>query len=793
MKKILSVLIIFIITLSLSACSLLEMLNPILNQTTQNNNEPTTTVTQKNENPTKLIEKDNQGVYVDSQGEMAYVYSDRVVIGEEEYSLLSDSEGIYALVDGQKQYLVFGEGINIGGLEIKFFTFGDHAFNITNHRLPIDINNTLLETSEVYQKIQEIYDSIKSFESQESFAYEASFSISISNEKTGEIGEIEEEGFDLLALLDGLSVEGSGSINIQNFNLRDLSNMLGLIVFDIDGEAGEDKVSEHVRVNFQDGKIYIVSYEDDPEYKKYEVDEIPDDIDFEEVLDFDLIDVLKNIYSEDSFSDFAEVFNTFLAIEDGFKDLDFTIDDIEELYSDLVTFEEGVLDININSEKLTDFANKLKGKLREEIIPKLENVYQIMLENFPDMDIESSEQFEEFVLTYINQYTALIDELLNEITINDFSIHLDLNTYELSVNINFSICDVTSLEDEETGEEVVSTSETTFQINISFEQKDVVDVERVDPQDYIVTYQKIIDGVKEHLPELDFPAFPNEYFECDMERYEYFNGGVSYNFDLDDLDLEDARLLFAHLVSQIDEELDTEESTYCSKSYVDSETILNIYISMGHSYSEEDDDNYYLSITIEKKENDLDKVSVIVEEGIEIEFDRSFDDYVCLSDWGEISGRASWEDSSKTLVTLWNDQILSYNNLICDYDYSEEGELIETIIGPAEFNTNIGVGDVEIEFKLMDFNPWEDDYLYVRVDEYDADVLCPTYALRDSEIKIKVSPSKYAQDVSEFMVSYSFNYNDEDPQTTVVEAGEILEINIPEDAETIIVRIEPNS
>ena len=178
---------------------------------------------------------------------------------------------------------------------------------------------------------------------------------------------------------------------------------------------------------------------------------------------------------------------------------------------------------------------------------------------------------------------------------------------------------------------------------------------------------------------------------------------------------------------------------------------------------------------------------------IEIEFDRSFDDYVCLSDWGEISGRASWEDSSKTLVTLWNDQILSYNNLICDYDYSEEGELIETIIGPAEFNTNIGVGDVEIEFKLMDFNPWEDDYLYVRVDEYDADVLCPTYALRDSEIKIKVSPSKYAQDVSEFMVSYSFNYNDEDPQTTVVEAGEILEINIPEDAETIIVRIEPNS
>ena len=793
MKKILSVLIIFIITLSLSACSLLEMLNPILNQTTQNNNEPTTTVTKANENPTKLVEKDNQGVYVDGQGEMAYVYSDRVIIGEEEYSLLSDSEGVYALVDGQKQYLVFGEGINIGGIEIKFFTFGDHAFNITNHRLPIDINNTLLETSEVYQKIQEIYDSIKSFESQESFAYEASFSISISNEKTGEIGEIEEEGFDLLALLDGLSIEGSGSINIQNFNLRDLSNMLGLIVFDIDGEAGEEKVSEHVRVNFQDGKIYIVSYEDDPEYKKYEVDEIPDDIDFEEVSDFDLIDVLKNVYSEDSFSDFAEVFNTFLAIEDGFKDLDFTIDDIEELYSDLVTFEEGVLDININSEKLTDFANKLKRKLREEIIPKLENVYQIMLENFPDMEIESSEQFEEFVLTYINKYTALIDELLNEITINDFSIHLDLNTYELSVNINFSICDVTSLEDEETGEEVVSTSETTFQISISFEQKDVVDVERVDPQDYIVTYQKIIDGVKEHLPELDFPAFPNEYFECDMERYEHYNGGVSYNFDLDDLDLEDARLLFAHLVSQIDEELDTEESTYCSKSYVDSETILNISISMGHSYSEEDDDNYYLSITIEKKENDLDRVSVIVEEGIEIEFDRSFDDYVCLSDWGEISGRASWKDSSKTLVTLWNDQILSYNNLICDYDYSEEGELIETIIGPAEFNTNIGVGDVEIEFKLMDFNPWEDDYLYVRVDEYDADVLCPTYALRDSEIKIKVSPSKYVQDVSEFMVSYSFNYNDEDPQTTVVEAGEILEINIPEDAETIIVRIEPNS
>lgn len=793
MKKILSVLIIFIITLSLSACSLLEMLNPILNQTTQNNNEPTTTVTKANENPTKLVEKDNQGVYVDGQGEMAYVYSDRVIIGEEEYSLLSDSEGVYALVDGQKQYLVFGEGINIGGFEIKFFTFGDHAFNITNHRLPIDINNTLLETSEVYQKIQEIYDSIKSFESQESFAYEASFSISISNEKTGEIGEIEEEGFDLLALLDGLSIEGSGSINIQNFNLRDLSNMLGLIVFDIDGEAGEEKVSEHVRVNFQDGKIYIVSYEDDPEYKKYEVDEIPDDIDFEEVSDFDLIDVLKNVYSEDSFSDFAEVFNTFLAIEDGFKDLDFTIDDIEELYSDLVTFEEGVLDININSEKLTDFANKLKRKLREEIIPKLENVYQIMLENFPDMEIESSEQFEEFVLTYINKYTALIDELLNEITINDFSIHLDLNTYELSVNINFSICDVTSLEDEETGEEVVSTSETTFQISISFEQKDVVDVERVDPQDYIVTYQKIIDGVKEHLPELDFPAFPNEYFECDMERYEHYNGGVSYNFDLDDLDLEDARLLFAHLVSQIDEELDTEESTYCSKSYVDSETILNISISMGHSYSEEDDDNYYLSITIEKKENDLDRVSVIVEEGIEIEFDRSFDDYVCLSDWGEISGRASWKDSSKTLVTLWNDQILSYNNLICDYDYSEEGELIETIIGPAEFNTNIGVGDVEIEFKLMDFNPWEDDYLYVRVDEYDADVLCPTYALRDSEIKIKVSPSKYVQDVSEFMVSYSFNYNDEDPQTTVVEAGEILEINIPEDAETIIVRIEPNS
>ena len=567
------------------------------------------------------VATEKQGVYADSSNltSTVAVREASVTLSDKKtYPLFENETGVYFLANGKENYISFTVTATVASI-----TLDSKTYIITAAPLPV-------EEGEFTRLVRSIFENAQT-EATKDFAL--ALSATASAKQTIVSGAKDPNKIDLIgAFLGDSQLSATANVNVKNFDITDLSKLLAEIKIQLNAKANGEEVQSNVQVNAQDGKVYTKQDNGNPEEAEYSVEDLPSAAD------------LAGELMEAQTLDFEELFAQLAQIEAKLAEIGVKYSDIKDALSTVFSLNENELKINITKEKAQLALLSVQVIVAANLDKVLEEVWSEMSES----DKAQYKSFTEFKQGYSEEITNAFVEaqsFLTSMTINECKLEINFNTFATLVNIDIVVPGEEKTKDEQGNETVTCTYNTAIKLNLQIAPVESGAITKVNPADYIYSYDKVKAAIGELLPTLVLPNLSdNATFKKNVSEYD---GEKYYNYYLNDLTEAEANAVYEAFFTLTN----TEPSSYYSETLIDDEFVKSIYL-----YRNENKDDtgavvsYSVSVYISVKANTYVKVTPTI--GAGITFDSTFFDGTSAWVEKELNGCLSWEDRTKVVYVL---------------------------------------------------------------------------------------------------------------------------------------------
>ncbi|MBP5343075.1 hypothetical protein J6Y73_04045 [bacterium] len=673
---------------------------------------------------TATISNDEIGVYQSNAGEVI-VRSDSVTIDGKKYFILTDDNGNYIITDEGRVTL------SLSGDEGELvITIGDNTYNITEDEIPADIYESV-----AVSLIKSLIYNVNTFEVP-SFAKNVTFSF----ETTTDVIESSVDNYvpnkSLLDMLNGIKINGSAQIKFKNVLVSELENLLAEVKAKITvTQPTEGEREYNAQVNVQDGKVYTRTDYGEGSFPQYSISDLPtfDELDADELVDqipdmiptpefpdlseFDpetIGGVLEGEITDELDESLYEFYQAIANLEAQLSKAQLSAEDIMYIFSDVFEVNDSVLTVTVSTDILNGVITKVEALIEDKIKPQLRETYEMIkdsdlmneyLEDFP----ETYEQFEEDVLGEIESIIADAKESISESTINALTFTANFDDFTCSFNLDFDI-----MNEIESSQGAPTQFSATYKNNIkvTLNVTNLADqtITKVNPEDYIVSYDDAKDVLNEYMPNFQYPTLGSEVeFKINKSMDDDENYIV---VSISNASLDESKAFIAQLRNYFgDDGQGDKNSDYSGRYQINKYTeskILSIFayysakevppisvVTDGPVEAPASVDGstrgYAISIQISDAKNDHAKVTINVGNGITISDTPTDGTYYYADEYGDLEGYASWEDEDKILVIKVNGQVFNYYTYDDEYesyfyvDYIPNNAVVDLVLEDEEY------------------------------------------------------------------------------------------------------------
>ena len=567
------------------------------------------------------VAEEKQGVYAEALAPTSTVAvrESTVTLSDKSQHILFENEtGVYFLANGKENYISFTVTATVASISLDSKTY-----IITAAPLPV-------EEGELTKLVRKIIENAKT-NTEKDFALEAS--VSASAKQTIVSGAKDPNKIDLIgAFLGDSQLSATASVNVKDFDITDLSKLLAEIKLQLTAKANGEEVKANVQVNAQDGKVFTKEDKGNPDEAEYSVEDLPS-----------ADELAQELMNAEAF-DYEGLLAQLAQIEAKLAEIGVKYSDIKTALDTVFSLNENELKINITKEKAQLALLSVQVIVAANLDKVLEEVWSEMSES----DKAQYQSFDAFKQGYSTEITNAFVEaqaFLTSMTINECKLEINFNTFATVVKIDVVIPGEEKTKDEQGNETVTCTYNTAIKLNLQIAPVESGAITKVNPADYIYSYDKVKAAIGELLPTLVLPNLSdNATFKKNVSEYD---GEKYYNYYLNDLTEAEANAVYEAFFTLTN----TEPSAYYSETLIDDEFVKSIYL-----YRNENKDDtgavvsYSVSVYISVKANTYVKVTPTI--GAGITFDSTFFDGTSAWVEKELNGSLSWEDRTKVAYVL---------------------------------------------------------------------------------------------------------------------------------------------
>ena len=599
------------------------------------------------------VAEEKQGVYAEAltPTSTVIVREGSVTLSDKSvHTLFTDETGIYFLANNKVNYVAFTSVTALSAISIEGTTY-----IITGAPIPA-------EEGEFTKLVRKVIEKLTSQETRD-IALEASGSLTAKQEIVE--GEKDPNKFDLIgAFLGDTAVSATANVNIKNFKITDLSNLLAEIKLHLTAAIQGENQEVNVQVNVQDGKVLVKQDKGNPERAEYSIEDLPtpDEI-AEEIL-------------EEEF-DYEGLLAKLAEIEAKLASIGVKYSNIKVILDNIFALTENELKINITKEKLQTALLSAQLLIATNLDKLLETAWGEMSES-AKAEYQSYDAFKKKYSDEISNAFIEAQTVLSDITINECKIEINFNTFATVVKVDIVLPGEDKVENEAGEEQVVCKYNTTIKANVQITPVESKAIEKVNPEDYILTYAKVQAGIKEYLPTLVFPELSDK--AEFQKRISEYDDSLYNSFELTNLTEAEANAVIAAFFDLAGEEV----GTYFSHTIINEETVLNVSAYKGENKDETGAVvSYYVSVAINVSESHYFKFTPTLGEGITIKSTYFDGTSACVED--EFNGSVSFEDSEKVVYVLVNGKV---------YDIVHNGDYFNIFV----------TANTRLEFQLGEYD-----------------------------------------------------------------------------------------
>ena len=670
------------------------------------------------------VEEAKQGVYAEATDPLATVAvrESTVTLSDKSQHILFENEtGVYFLANGKENYVTFATVATVTSVTLE-----NKTYVLTAAPLPV-------EEGELTRLVRKIIENAKT-NTEKDFALEAS--VSASAKQTIVSGAKDPNKIDLIgAFLVDSQLSATASVNVKDFDITDLSKLLAEIKLQLTAKANGEEVKANVQVNAQDGKVFTKEDKGNPDEAEYSVEDLPS-----------ADELAQELMNAEAF-DYEGLLAQLAQIEAKLAEIGVKYSDIKMALDTVFSLNENELKINITKEKAQLALLSVQVIVAANLDKVLEEVWSEMSES----DKAQYQSFDAFKQGYSTEITNAFVEaqaFLTSMTINECKLEINFNTFATVVNIDIVVPGEEKTKDEQGNETVTCTYNTAIKLNLQIAPVESGAITKVNPADYIYSYDKVKAAIGELLPTLVLPNLSdNATFKKNVSEYD---GEKYYNYYLNDLTEAEANAVYEAFYTLTN----TEPSSYYSETLIDDEFVKSIYL-----YKNENKDDtgavvsYSVSIYISVKANTYLKVTPTI--GAGITFDSTFFDGTSAWVEKELNGSLRWEDSTKVVYVLVDGVVYDIVDWSGDY-----------------FSVYVNA-NTTLEFRLAE--P-DEDYVSISWFGYAFELEGPKYAKSGETVTYTLHVS-YGDDTAKANVAY-----DGETLASNLGEGETFTFTVPEAA-----------
>ena len=362
------------------------------------------------------------GNYFDDELVNVSLDENALTLLDTKHNLFEDSDGIYYLSSGQKQYISFNDVIDMHTIIIGEKTYVKEGYEVTGD-------------GELTKLIKTLYEKGQNFKI-DNLALEVSFEASA--KETVLTGEKTYKGkIDSLLANSGIVLEGN--LAAKSLDVTDIAKLEALILSHMELNLADENKEYNAHINISENKLVIKTDEGSEETIQEFSKDIPtlDDLKrliLNYLLELNEIDNFGdvNFDSEDVIDKVAQLET--LAMKYGVK-----FSDVSQMFSKTFAINEQGLMINLTKSDLTLMYAVLKALINSKFDEFTSNIWV-------KMDDEAKEEYENDESTFKSKYRSKINGVLNkiedilyDITITSFKVEVSFETLETLVDIDITI------------------------------------------------------------------------------------------------------------------------------------------------------------------------------------------------------------------------------------------------------------------------------------------------------------------------------------------------------------------
>ena len=642
-----------------------------------------------------------QGVYADASNPQTTVAvrEASVTLSDKSTHILFENEnGTYFLANGKENYVTFATVATAASV-----SFDNKTYVITAAPLPV-------EEGEFTKLVRKIIENAQTSTAKD-FALQ--LTASASAKQTIVSGAKDPGKIDLIgAFLSDTQVSATANVNVKNFDISDLSKLLAEIKLQLTAKANGEEMKVNVQVNAQDGKVFTKQDKGNPEEAEYSVEDLPS-----------ADDVAQALMEAETF-DFEGLLAQLAEIEAKLAEIGVKYSDIKSALETVFSLNENELKINITKEKAQLALLSVQVIVASNLDKVLEEVWGEMSES-DKAQYQSYEAFKQGYSAEITNAFVQAQEFLTAMTINECKLEINFNTFATVVNIDVVVPGEEKTKDEQGNETVTCTYNTAIKLNLQITPVESGAITKVNPADYIYSYDKVKAAIGELLPTLVLPNLSdNATFKKNVSEYD---GEKYYNYYLNDLTEAEATAVYNAFFTLTN----TEPSSYYSETLIDDEFVTNVYLYKNENKNDAGKVvSYSVSIYITVSENTYTKLTPTIGSGIT--FSSSYFDGTSVWVENDLSGSLSWDDRTKVVYVLVNGNVYD----IVDYSGSYFSVYVNA-------NTTV-------EFRLGDL---DEDYVSIGYYGFGFELEGPKYAKSGENVTYTLHVSSFTESTAKANVT----------------------------------------